>query len=263
MAYRKHLSLALLSFAVSTVHAGGCLSAIRDPDAPADQPITDPWAKCPNDPPPAGWACLGDNIRFPTLDCIRADIVSCGNIGSGPTVFYSFGVATQEVRENVRDKLDPRGMMFNDALDSSWWDGVTNTERFGLADNQARQAYLRNIYAAAMAQASAGEVFLVTASRTSAATDPEQPGIFQNPLNPNDNIWREFELPNLQRNDQIDAITNVAKDEDWAKTTDWRRGDDNVFPLPDIDPNNPPAKRKIRRYEALQRRDDCPMPDFD
>lgn len=30
------------------------------------------------------------------------------------TVFYSFGVATVEARPNVRDKLKPPGVMFND-----------------------------------------------------------------------------------------------------------------------------------------------------
>ncbi|KAI0859732.1 hypothetical protein F4860DRAFT_525747 [Xylaria cubensis] len=253
------LILGLLGLAVPVVLAGGCFSSVRDPDGDPTIPNNDKWAECKNPvPPPGGWACTNRNLAFPDLECIIAELKACGDIGAGATIFYSMGATTVEVRQGFRDQLSPKGIMFNDALGSQWWKALQKERPdFNLVGQQARQDYLRNLFAIAMAQASSGEVFLATKSRVSEADIPGDPGIFQNPTRL-PNIWRQMELPNLQRNAAITAITHVDVSNNYQRTIDWRQGDGNIFPLPDIDPNNPPAV--VKRQDAVT--DSCPLPPF-
>jgi hypothetical protein len=162
------------------------------------------------------------------------------------------GASTVDVRYNFADKLDPPGVMFNEALGDTWWKTVV-TERsveLGLAGGSpARNTYLRDLFSVAMAQASEGEVFFATATRTGDADPPGNmvPGIFQKPKRP-PNIWTDMELPNLLRNHAITAITNVVVAENYQRYTDWRQGDgDHGIPLPDIDPVNPPPRNNNKR----------------
>ncbi|KAF3021007.1 hypothetical protein E8E14_010700 [Neopestalotiopsis sp. 37M] len=259
----RHFCPALLALFIPGILAGGCFSSLRDPDSDPSTPDNDIWAVCQNESPPGGWACQQAEITFPTLECIKADLATCGLINSGSTVFYSMGATTVATRTGLRDKLSPRGIMFNDAMGQRWWQivggnpGVDGSRPdFNLVGQQARQDYLRNLFAIAMAQSSSGEVFLVTGSRTSAASDPGPPGIFQNPIQL-PNIWRQMELPNLQRNPDITAITHVDMGKNFARNTDWRQGDGNLYPLPDIDFGSPPAPAKVRRDNAT---DSCPLP---
>ncbi|KAI0185817.1 hypothetical protein EV127DRAFT_411837 [Xylaria flabelliformis] len=251
------LILGLLGLAVPVVLAGGCFSSVRDPDGDPTIPNNDKWAECKNPvPSTGGWACTNRNLAFPDLECIIADLKACGNIGAGATIFYSMGATTVEVRQGFRDQLNPKGIMFNDALGSQWWKALQKERPdFNLVGQQARQDYLRNLFAIAMAQASSGEVFLATKSRVSEADIPGDPGIFQSPTK-FPNIWRQMELPNLQRNAAITAITHVNVSNNYQRTTDWRQGDGNIFPLPDIDPNNPPAV--VKRQDTVT--DSCPLP---
>ncbi|KAI0196348.1 hypothetical protein F4808DRAFT_452731 [Astrocystis sublimbata] len=255
----KYLISIFIGSFIPGVLAGGCLSALRDPDADPAIPNSDKWDECRNPVPPGGWACTKKNLAFPNVDCIIADLKACGNIGTGPTVFYSMGARTFQARQGLRDQLDPKGVMFNDALGFQWWENLNKKRRdFNLVGQPERQGYLRNLFAIAMAQVSSGEVFLATASRISKADPPGEPGIFQNPKEL-PNIWREFELPTLQRNPAITAITHVDIENNYQKTTDWRRGDSNIFPLPNIDTNNPPSL--VRRQNDTSG-DSCPFPPF-
>ncbi|KAI1119752.1 hypothetical protein F5Y10DRAFT_291151 [Nemania abortiva] len=249
-------ALLFLRFLVHKATAGGCISSIRDPDSDSDTPDNENWADCLNPEPEGGWACNKPELSFPNLECIKADLMSCGILGRGPTVFYSMGATTVEVRQGLRDQLTPKGVMFNDAMGRQWWEPIGARTDFHL-EQPERQAYFRNLFAIAMAQLSFGEVFLATRSRISKAEPPGDPGIFQNPIT-FPNIWREMELPTLMRNTDITAITHVDIENDYQRTTDWRQGDDpERFPLPDVDPNNPPPIVMRRRdVEA------CPFPPF-
>ncbi|KAI6092235.1 hypothetical protein F4821DRAFT_225183 [Hypoxylon rubiginosum] len=244
MVATKHLVRVLLGSALPTVWAGGCFSSIRDPDGIPTEPNTDPWRECKNPEPPLGWHCADKALDFPTVACLVADIKACGNIGDGPTIFYSMGATTVQVREGFRDKLKPQGVMFNDALGQSWWDKVINgRQEFHINGNQARQDFFRNLFAIAMAQASSGEAFLVTKTREGAGG---KPGIFQEP-NAYPNIWRQMELPTLQKNPAITKITNVVVDLKFAKTTDWVKGQNNdIVAGPDIDIHHPPPASIMR-----------------
>ncbi|KAI1405230.1 hypothetical protein F4819DRAFT_444509 [Hypoxylon fuscum] len=236
----KHIVQILLGLIVPTVWAGNCNSCIQDPDGSQDVPDPGPWRECKNPVPHLGWHCSDKALDFPTVDCLIADMKACGNLGAGPTIFYSMGATTVQVREGFRDKLNPKGVMFNDALGQKYWDTVIYARpEFGINENQARQAFFRDIFAIAMAKASQGEVFLVTATRKGDANPPGDPGIFQNPLTL-PNIWRQMELPNLQRNPAITKITNVVVEENFKRTTDWKHGDGKIFPLDPIDVHHPP-----------------------
>lgn len=243
---------------------GCCLPSLRDPDPAPATPDDAKWALCQNESPPGGWACQQPEVTFPTIECIMADLKTCGCIGSGPTVFYSMGASTVGTRTGFRDILSPRGVMFNDAMGERWWEivgGNPKIERsrpdFNLVRQQARQNYLRNLFAIAMAQSSFGEVFLVTGGRISMnPQDPGPPGIFQNPI-ALPNIWRQMELLNLQRNLAITAITHVDMSNNFPRNTDWRQVDSNLYPLPDIDFGSPPAPINVRRDDPV---DSCTIP---
>jgi hypothetical protein len=162
------------------------------------------------------------------------------------------GATTVQTRTGFAEVQTPPGVMFNDALGDSWWEPVifARSVELGLdGSHQDRTDYFRNIFAIAMAQASTGEVFFVTASRTGDAKPPGNPGIFQNPILP-PNIWRQMELPNLQRNTAITAITNVVVGENFRRYTDWRQGDGNLFQLPSIDPSNPPPMNPVKKRDV-------------
>ena len=73
--------------------------------------------RCKNRPASGDeWACEKKDIGFPTVKCIREDIRTCGNVSEN-SVFYSFGMTTEEARIHVRDRLVPKGVMFQDTLD--------------------------------------------------------------------------------------------------------------------------------------------------
>lgn len=201
----KYVFPIALGFYISGVFAGLCFSSIRDPDSDATTPDTSPYPPCANPVPAGGWACAAPSVTFPTVECIIADLRSCGIFGTGPTVFYSFGAETTQVRAGFRNKLNPPGVMFNDALGDEWWLGPKSVPLQRLdfrLDDANRMVYFRNLFSVAMAQASVGEVFIVVKSRTSEATPPGLPGASQNPKT-SPNLWRDFEFPTVQRNAAI------------------------------------------------------------
>lgn len=81
-------------------------------------PLDEPWTPCKNGPWwLKKWACASRNIDFPTVECLKKDMETCGNVSSGPSIFYSFGAETVDVRKPIRDTMEPKGVMWNDALD--------------------------------------------------------------------------------------------------------------------------------------------------
>lgn len=68
------------------------------------------------------WISAQNRDLFPTVSNIKTDMQRYGNIGTGPTIFYSFGAKTLEAR-GFRYTLNPQGIMFNDSLPSKWFAG--------------------------------------------------------------------------------------------------------------------------------------------
>lgn len=166
------------------------------PNRPTGQPAWKRWA------PAGGWACDQSKVDFPTVECLAADMRSCGNMDGRSTVFYSFGASTPDARP-FRNTLQPQGTMFNDALDDYYFENVLrDVEKFGLTV-PSRGAVLTARYAQAMASVSSGTAYLVVRSYGGdpVANRGGRPGIFQNPLSPNDgNIWIPYEFGKLQQN---------------------------------------------------------------
>lgn len=148
--------------------------------------------------------CLKGSVAFPTVDCLRHDMMVCGVVGPR-TIFYSFGARIQDVVP-FRDLKD--GVMFNDALADEWWLALAKIERFHL-DIQGRQSVFVARFAEALASIVWGETFLAIpkervggpATDDGAYTIPNDDGTV--------NVWRFFEFPTLQRNQLVTKITLV------------------------------------------------------
>ena len=219
----------LYLFSIHTTYtlAGQCLSICRDPnDCPpsAAQPSESPpiWQKCPSRPANgAQWACQASNIDFPTVACLIADMRTCGLIGQGSrsTVFYSFGATSVEARTRFRDTLDPKGVMFNDALDLDYWNWVVNVANLHM-DNPVTRAVFVARYAEAMATVCTGEVFFVVKKYNG---DGGGQGAYQNPLpGYRPNVWRLYEFPTLQRNAAVTKVTSIDLSDNLKHHVDWQ-----------------------------------------
>lgn len=223
---------------------------------PPPDPLRDPnpiWRQC-NSRPLHGqtWACEADNIDFPTVECLVQDIKTCDllNKDGASTIFYSFGVATIEVRPNVRNKLAPKGVMFNDGLmrDDDWWPKVIANKRFHIGDptrmndpSKRSNGLNRNdIFVArmseALARASTNDVYLVYSQEVGkGGKDRDIGGIYQLPL-PIDtkdpdpakkvpNAWRTWEFPTIQKHTKVKKIYGVEKSKSFPLTNvEWTRG---------------------------------------
>lgn len=178
-----------------------------------------------------------------------ADMKTCGWVGQN-TVFYSFGIATVEARTNVRDHLDPQGVMFNDALDGSYVDFLMTKRPDFRLDYAPRVLLYTDRYAEAMARLSTGDVFLVVSNHNGEGGGV---GAFQTPIDRNArNVWRSVELPTLQRNEAINRIISVAKDQNWAHSVDWNKGDGNLLPESTASSQQVPAVPQAQGPAATQ-----------
>lgn len=240
--------------------AGQCLSICRDPDdcpPEAPQPGETPpiWQTCPSGPASgAKWACQASDIDFPTVACLVTDMKTCGLIGAGArsTVFYSFGATTVLARTKFRDTLNPKGVMFNDALDEGYWNTVINVPNFHM-DQAARTTVFTARYAEAMATVSTGEVFFVVAKYNG---DGGGQGAYQMPTDSGTNVWRAYEFPTLQRNSAVTKVTSVDLSNDQNKHVDWQPNNgDEELPASGasdlvVPPPPPGCPAKVKRAAA-------------
>lgn len=181
---------------------------------------------------------------------------TCGLIGQGgrSTIFYSFGAKTVQVRAGFRDTLNPKGVMFNDALDGDYFNTVINVPRFHL-DHTARQKIFTARYAEAMATVSTGEVFIVVKKYNGEGGGQ---GAYQMPLpdDSNVNVWRLYEFPTLQRNTDVTKVTSVDLSNNFQRHVDWQP-DSGDQELPQsgasdlvVPPPPPGYARKMKRQAA-------------
>lgn len=195
---------------------GNCLSTKRLPD---------PWIPCKNTPGLLGkWACESSKIDFPTVECLKKDMETCGNVGSGPSIFYSFGAATVDVRKPVRDAMGANGVMWNDALDGTYVDMLKKQEpTFKMGTAGPRQSLYVSRYAEAFASLSKGEVFFGVLNYNGEFGGK---GAYQNVAaghNPENNKWIQHEMPTLQHKSQATKITTYGVN-DKSFHVDWERG---------------------------------------
>lgn len=248
VSYYQFLVLpALCLFLQTVLGMGTCLSSLRDPDSiDSPEPVEIWTGACPKfegDAPPGGWNCAKPTLKFPTVDCIKADMEACGVIGTGPTVFYSMGAGANEARTMVRDKLSPRGVMFNDALPQKWTDALNKVAHFGLTSAKAQTVMAAKI-SVALAELTSGEAFFVVDKR-----EGEYGGVgaYQTPKTSNNgNMWRDYEFPTLQKNSAVTKVICIALNGEQAgvHVTDWTRGGKHEVLAMKAIPEDPPAARR-------------------
>ena len=190
-------------------------------------------------PEDQAWACEDPSVTFPTVECLAADMLTCGNIGSDDvrSVFWSYGATTADM-EHFRDQLTPPGSCYYDLLDQEYSDRVFT--RFNLHASFERNERFVQRASQAMASISRGEVFLVLLQRQGQYGGV---GIFQDPK-PNDhltNIWTENEFPTLQRNPAVTRIISVDVSNNFHQDVDWANGVPGVPLLPPSTANTDPV----------------------
>ena len=153
------------------------------------------------------WACEEPYLAFPTVACLKADIITCGNMAADNirSVFYSFGPDIADAYR-FRDTLTPQGVTYQDVLDREYFETVLLP--FGWKQYQEREQFLVQLISEAMASLSHGEAYLPILHYQG---DEGGVGAYQNPL-PDDwrtNIWKTNEFPTLQRNDEVPKIITI------------------------------------------------------
>lgn len=80
----------MLATHVLSATAGNCFSDQSEDVVPAPTGPTEDEIPCLNRPP-AGelWACQDPSIDFPTVECLLADIKTCGIVGAATPIASS------------------------------------------------------------------------------------------------------------------------------------------------------------------------------
>lgn len=277
-----HFLSVMLGCRIASVSAGICFSDQADdgtaPIQATAETSADYAAKkgeklCLNKPPAGGkWACEDPSIDFPTVDCLIADVKTCGIIGAdnSPSVFYSFGIDNNNIR-GVRDQAAPNGNVYFDMLDLPYWEDVMTGRlaQFRLDLDDRLNVYKRRS-AEALAATASGEA-LVMINKWNGDFGGLG-GIFQNPKprDPKDpnmepNYWLTYELPILQRNPAITRIVSIEVSNNFERHVDWENGQSppglgfpllplgNAMsvPLPPIDPKFALSPRDENSSDAL------------
>lgn len=264
----------LLAAHVMSATAGNCFSdqfwgVQRMPVKPFP-----PGKICPGKPPKGErWACEDPSINFPTVDCLIADIKTCGIISNGhPTILFSFGVGQGNIKK-VRDQYNPLGNVYDDMLDNAYWASVMDKktgsrgEVFRLDIRERLLVFLARSGEAIGAVAS-GDVLVYIGKRDGhgglGAFQQDDPEIRRD----GPNIFRTYELPALQRNSAVTSIISVDISNNAQHTVDWENGQSapnlnnpllppgsaNDMPVPPV----PAGFRKSRR-DANDTDDDSPI----
>ncbi|KIW89865.1 uncharacterized protein Z519_09294 [Cladophialophora bantiana CBS 173.52] len=174
---------------------------------------------CLGVPPPGElWACQDPSIYFPTVECLLADIKTCGIIGANgaQSVFYAFGVIKKGIGA-LRDQLTPMGNVYYDILDDNYWETVMSAPSVPQTDPKSsrfrwdvreRTDLLIARSAEAFALATSGDAILYVGQRKG---NGDLLGAFQLPpaTQTDPNIWRTYELPVLQRNTAVARIISI------------------------------------------------------
>ncbi|KIW88013.1 uncharacterized protein Z519_11123 [Cladophialophora bantiana CBS 173.52] len=230
--------LALLSIWLGThvlsATAGTCFSDQSNGPVASPKGKTALPKKCIGGPPTGGlWACEDPSIDFPTVECLMADMKTCGIITNGaPSVFYSFNIKGGAQISALRDRITPTGNLYNDEWDEAYWTRVmTGRKSVFRLDINARLQVLIARSAEAFGRLASGDVFVYVPHLEC----PEEPnngllGSFQtdipdpNDPNPGPNIFQTFELPSLQRNPAVTRIISVDINNNDQQHVDWENG---------------------------------------
>ncbi|KIW70656.1 hypothetical protein PV04_02901 [Phialophora macrospora] len=236
------LAIWLGTYALSAT-AGNCFSDQSSGPIASPEGKRAPPKKCIGGPPTGGlWACEDPSIDFPTVECLMADMLTCGIITNrAPSVFYSFHIEGGEVISALRDRITPTGNTYNDEWDPQYWQRVTRDRKsiFRLDINARLQVFIARS-AEAYARLASGDVFVYVPHLVC----PKEPnngllGSFQTSIlkpgnpNPGPSIFQTFELPALQRNPAVTRIISIDINNNDQQHVDWENGESPPGP------NNP------------------------
>ncbi|KIX06948.1 uncharacterized protein Z518_04924 [Rhinocladiella mackenziei CBS 650.93] len=250
-----------------SVTAGNCLSDQSDePLAPPLPPYKE-GKLCPE-----LWACEDPNLDFPTVECLLADVKTCGIIGANgaPTIMYSFGVTDGNIAK-FHDPIVPEGNIYRDMLDGPYWtQAITHTNLKDKTKHDpfklgvpARVDVLIARSAEAYAASASGEVLVFIGQQKGTVEGDTMLGIFQKPFvdpknpNPDPSMLQTYEIPILQRNPTVTRIVSIDVSNNFQRDVDWENGqsppglDNPLLPLGEADnipvPPVPAGMRKSRR----------------
>ncbi len=194
------------------------------------------------------WECLKPEVRFPTVECLKKDMRTCGIVGD-KTIFYYFGARAAEVAP-FRDQKN--GVMFRDVMDDDWWKRLQANPAFRLEDQARQRLFIARFYEA-MADESHGEVYLTVPRDIIRAG-----GAYVLPKNRPDNLWHDLWFPRLQQNPHVTKVTLVdittteGNRQTFPEHQGWLPLDDKY---PELPYNNELADK------LLEQNDDKPSPD--
>ncbi|RYC56689.1 hypothetical protein CHU98_g9518 [Xylaria longipes] len=172
-----------------------------------------------------GWACTKPELSFPTLDCIKADIMSCGVLGRGRPYFIRWEPGLFKPGKVYVTNLLPKA-----SCSTMHWDfSGGNLSTPGLTSVLNNQ----NV-------------------KLTSGTYSQLPW----PSSHSERSSLRLRVGSARPNSS--AILGYSKTRNYQRTTEWRQGDGpERFQLPDIDPNNPPPVTMRRRDTEA-----CPFPPF-
>lgn len=248
----------ILGWHTLSITAGNCFSDQSESPVPAPIGPLKPGKKCPNGPAEGDlWACEDPSIDFPTVECLTADIKTCGIIGlnNAPSIFYSFGI-NNNIIGRLRDQVTPLGNLYNDMLDNAYWDRAIHSRKdtFKLAIQDRGDLFSARTMEAYAATVS-GDVLVYVGQRVGISGL----GAFQLGKPGEINMLRTYELPTLQRNAAVTRIISVDFSNNYHQDVDWEHGqsppglDNPLLPAsPASDEPVPPVPARFRKA----RRDD-------
>lgn len=207
--------------------------------------------------PPDRWACQSPELEFPTVDCIRKDLLICGNGMLRNPLFWSFGATVEDYRDFM-SSLRLGFVNYNLILGPEWFWDVFANPNFAVIPGTPRFDLLVSRISMAWASICRGVAYLVVKQRNGTANfnprgDPgiggpkgqgayqySFPGLTSRSGYKQYNKWRVFEFPALQRNENISSVITADVSKDFERRRDWRFGNNN-FLLPILNPDQVPV----------------------
>ena len=207
--------------------------------------------------PPNRWACQSFELEFPTVDCIRKDLLTCGNAIIHNPLFWSFGTTAEDYLDFM-SSLRLGFVNYNLLLGPEWFWDVFANPKFAVVPGTPRYDLLVSRISLAWASICRGIAYLVVKQRNGTANfdsrgDPgigghkgrgayqySFPGLTSRSGYKQYNKWRVFEFPALQRNKNVSSVITADVSKDFELTRDWRFGQNSSL-MPVLDPDQIPV----------------------
>lgn len=211
---------------------------------------------CRNTPtPPRQWACQDSRLQFPTVECIKKDMLTCGLVNESDPLFASFGASHRDLITFSSKVRHTQFVSFYNMMGPDWCAAVLPNPKYTMKDGSPRELLFNIRLGQAFASVCRGNAFLIIPSLVGLADivpalrdegfgRPFGKGAFRYPYKAEVshmgfkryNIWRDFEFPALQRNEIVRLLVSVVSELNFQPHLDWFRGDKTpLLPFVDAD----------------------------